>query len=150
LWEVRGEQWQQVGLQNQTIERVFSLPGLGTMVIACGEEGACGGYHLTAESLNRLEVPALEAYVADLAAIALPEEVKNLDPRGMTIARSRAENCAWAVGNQNMVWVSKDCGQIWTAHSFEWTVQALAFDPLDAGVLLVGTREAGAYQVNVL
>lgn len=150
LWEVRGEQWQQIGLQNQTIERVFSLPGLGTMVIACGEEGSCGGYHLTAESLNRLEVPALEDYVADLDAIALPEEVKNLDPRGMTIAKSRAENCAWAVGNQNMVWVSKDCGQTWTAHSFDWTVQALAFDPLDAGVLLVGTREAGAYQVNVL
>lgn len=79
----------------------------------------------------------------------LPVALEKTSLRNLTFATSTVDSCLQAVSEQRRVWITRDCGENWTAHSFEWTVQALAFDPSDAKFLLVGTRESGAFKVQI-
>lgn len=81
--------------------------------------------------------------------IQLPFVLEKSNQENLTFATSKADSCLQAVSEQSKVWVTRDCGESWIAHSFEWTVQALAFDPSNAQFLLVGTRESGAFKIQI-
>ena len=79
----------------------------------------------------------------------LPDEIKVANRESLTTAMSKSDSCLWAVAEQTKAWITRDCGETWITHSFDWTVQALAFDPLDNNILLVGTRESGAFKIQI-
>ncbi len=79
----------------------------------------------------------------------LPDEIENANMESLIFAESKSDGCLWAVGENSTVWFSKDCGENWSAHRMEGTVQALAFDPVNSGVLIVGTQESGAFRIQV-
>lgn len=79
----------------------------------------------------------------------LPDEIENAKMQSTIFAESKSDGCLWAVSKNSTVWVSKDCGENWSAHRMEGTVQALAFDPVNSGVLIVGTQESGAFRIQV-
>ena len=79
----------------------------------------------------------------------LPVALEKSSLGDLTFATSTSDSCLQAMSEQTRVWITRDCGEHWTARSFDWTVQALAFDPLDSGLLLVGTRESGAFRIQV-
>lgn len=98
---------------------------------------------------SSLQTAADKAIIASLGLTRLPESRGNLSLNNLSTATSEAESCHWAAGEDSRVWLTRDCGANWTAHSIGWTVQALAFDPLDPNVLIVGTRESGAFRLEI-
>ena len=90
-----------------------------------------------------------------LYVLGVPAGLKELGGVGMAQAShcnvytGTLANCLQAVSEQSKVWLTRDCGENWTAHSLDWTVQALAFDPQNADILLVGTRESGAFKIHL-
>lgn len=149
LWALRGEDWQQVGLADWTIDRLVETAGGEVGMFACERRGDCGVVTYDSIGFSTMQGIKEEPLVSFIGLIGLPKGMEGLTPGDLTLASSRTDRCAWAVGEQAKVWVTKDCGATWTAHSFEWTVQALAFDPSGANVLLVGTRESGAFRMQV-
>lgn len=79
----------------------------------------------------------------------LPVALEKSNLGGLTFATSSSDSCLQAVSEQTRIWITRDCGENWTAHSLDWTVQALALDPLNADILLVGTRESGAFKIHL-
>ena len=79
----------------------------------------------------------------------LPVALEKSNLGELTFATSTSDSCLQAVSEQTRIWITRDCGENWTAHSLDWTVQALAFDPLNADILLVGTRESGAFKIHI-
>jgi len=79
----------------------------------------------------------------------LPDEIENVNMQSLIFAESNLDVCLWAVGENSTTWVSKDCGENWTARRLDGTIQALAFDLLDRSVLIVGTQESGAFKIQV-
>lgn len=79
----------------------------------------------------------------------LPVALEKSNLGELTFATSTSDSCLQAVSEQTRIWITRDCGENWTAHSLDWTVQALAFDPLNADILLVGTRESGAFKIHL-
>lgn len=149
LWALRGEDWQQVGLADWTIERLVETADGKVGMFACERRGACGVVSYDSTGFSTMQSIKEEPLLSLIGLIGLPKGMEGLTQGDLTLASSRTNGCAWAVGEQAKVWVTKDCGVTWTAHSFEWTVQALAFDPSDVNVLLVGTRESGAFRMQV-
>jgi len=98
---------------------------------------------------STFQTAADKAIIASLNLTRLPERLENLSLNHLTMAIAKAESCTWAVGEDSKVWVTRDCGVNWTAHSIGWTVHALAFDPVDTNVLIIGTRESGAFRLQV-
>jgi len=149
LWALRGEDWQQLGLAEWTIDRLVETADGEVSMFACERRGDCGVVTFDSIGLSTMRGIKEEPLVSFIGLIGLPKGMEGLNPGDLTFASSRTERCAWAVGEQEKVWVTKDCGATWIAHSFEWTVQALAFDPSNADALLVGTRESGAFRMQV-
>lgn len=89
----------------------------------------------------------IELSNAGLERLPVALEKSNLGE--LTFATSTSDSCLQAVSEQTRIWITRDCGENWTAHSLDWTVQALAFDPLNADILLVGTRESGAFKIHI-
>jgi len=89
----------------------------------------------------------IELSNAGLERLPVALEKSNLGE--LTFATSTSDSCLQAVSEQTRIWITRDCGENWTAHSLDWTVQALAFDPLNADILLVGTRESGAFKIHL-
>lgn len=79
----------------------------------------------------------------------LPAGIIASSLEGVTTAVSAGDRCVWAAAKAERVWVTNDCGESWVDFSFEGQVQALAFDPLLKKVLIVGTRESGAFILRV-
>lgn len=79
----------------------------------------------------------------------LPVALEKSNLGELTFATSTSDSCLQAVSEQTRIWITRDCGENWTAHSLDWTVQALAFDPLNSDILLVGTRESGAFRIHI-
>ncbi len=79
----------------------------------------------------------------------LPVALEKSSLGDLTFATSTSDSCLQAVSEQTRIWITRDCGENWTAHSLDWTVQALALDPLNADILLVGTRESGAFKIHL-
>ena len=79
----------------------------------------------------------------------LPVALEKSNLGDLTFATSTSDSCLQAVSEQTRIWITRDCGENWTAHSLDWTVQALAFDPLNSDILLVGTRESGAFKIHL-
>jgi len=79
----------------------------------------------------------------------LPVALEKSNLGELTFATSTSDSCLQAVSEQTRIWITRDCGENWTAHSLDWTVQALAFDPQNADILLVGTRESGAFKIHL-
>ena len=79
----------------------------------------------------------------------LPVALEKSSLGDLTFATSTSDSCLQAMSEQTRVWITRDCGENWTAHSLDWTVQALALDPLNADILLVGTRESGAFKIHL-
>jgi len=79
----------------------------------------------------------------------LPVALEKSNLGELTFATSTSDSCLQAVSEQTRIWITRDCGENWTAHSLDWTVQALAFDPLNSDILLVGTRESGAFKIHL-
>ena len=148
LWALEGDEWEQVGLQNLVIERIAQTPEGDLSVFACESDGNCDVYYLSSKCIDSALVSE-SAVLSGLGLNSLPEELEDLSFEDLTFARSKSDSCLWAVGKQNKVWISKDCGESWSAYSLDWTIQALAFDPLNADNLLVGTRESGAFKIQV-
>lgn len=149
LWALRGEDWQQVGLTDWTIDRLVETADGEVSMFACERRGDCGVVTYDSKGINMMQATQEESLVSSLSLMGLPDGMESLAQGNLTLAYSDADSCTSAVGGQTKVWVTKDCGATWTAHSFEWTVQALAFDPSDADALLVGTRESGAFRMQV-
>ena len=149
LWALEGAQWEQVGLENLVIERMAQTSEGDISVFACGKSGKCDVFKLKSEGIHAAQVSAEAAIISNTDLIRLPDEMETTNPGRFTLVNSNFKNCLFAAGEQTKVWISKDCGATWTAHSFEWTVQALAFDPSDPNTLLVGTRESGAFRMQV-
>ncbi len=149
LWAMQGDQWEQVGLETQVIDSMVQIPEGELRVFACDRGGECGVFNFASTGINATQGSGEEAIILSLGLTQLPDGMENLSPGGLTLTTSQADKCASAMGMETKVWVTKDCGVNWTAHSFEWTVQALAFDPLNAGFLIVGTRESGAFIIQV-
>ena len=89
----------------------------------------------------------IELSNAGLERLPVALEKSNLGE--LTFATSTSDSCLQAVSEQTRIWITRDCGENWTAHSLDWTVQALAFDPLNSDILLVGTRESGAFKIHL-
>ena len=90
-----------------------------------------------------------ETELSNSGLTQLPVALEKSDLGNLSFASSTLDSCLQAVREQTRVWITRDCGENWTAHSFEWTVQALSFDPSDAQFLLVGTRESGAFKLQI-
>ncbi len=99
------------------------------------------------EQVEPTTTEEIELSNAGLTRLPVALEKSNLG--NLTFATSTSDSCLRAVSEQTRVWITRDCGENWIAHSFEWTVQALAFDPLDANILLVGTKESGAFKMLI-
>ena len=149
LWVMKGDQWEQAGLDGWVIQNIKSVSENEAELFACDRTGECAVLNFDSTDLNE----RAGSWDIDVdSSVGLPPlsiEVGGSNSADLLTAVSQADNCAWAVAEQIKVWVTKDCGRNWTAHSFDWTVQALAFDPLDANFLLVGTRESGAFRIQV-
>lgn len=149
LWAIEGSEWEQLELENAIINKIVQSSDGNVRVFACGLSGDCTAYELNADGKNALQASEEEMVLSKSGLLRLPGEIKTANPGSLTITKSNFDKCLFAVGEQNKVWISSNCGEDWTAHSFEWTIQALAFDPLDANLLLVGTRESGAFRIQV-
>lgn len=149
LWAILGSEWTQVGFENQVIEKMEQTFEGAESVFACGLSSDCAAYELNADGKNALQASEEEMVLSNSGLSRLPGEIKTANPGSLTIANSNFDKCLFAVGEQNKVWISSNCGEDWTAHSFDWTIQALAFDPLDTNLLLVGTRESGAFRIQI-
>jgi photosystem II stability/assembly factor-like uncharacterized protein len=142
LWAREGSHWEQAALKDMTIVSMQQTPDGNVRMFACDEDGVCSNYQLDSENPSGVRVLETEL-------TRLPEVMEKADWGKLMIAISKIDVCLFAVGDQNQVWVSADCGQNWTAHSFDWTVQALAFDPVDPSILIVVTRDSGAFKLQV-
>ena len=146
---MQGDQWEQVGLESWVIEKMMQTPEGDLRIFACDIVGDCGVITYDSTGASEMQVSGAEAIISSMGLTQLPDGIKSLSTGGLTLAVSQTDRCALAVGEQTKVWVTKDCGANWNAHSLEWTVQALAFDTLDSAVLIVGTRESGAFRIQV-
>ena len=86
---------------------------------------------------------------SEIGLIQFPRAIEESDLEKLAFTISKSDSCIQALGEHSRVWLTMDCGENWTAHSFEWTVQALVFDPQNADFLLVGTRESGAFKIQI-
>jgi len=149
LWALEGNGWEQVGLNNYVIDKLVITPEGYVSAFACDEDGNCGVFERVNTELNDIQPMDEGAKLSFLGLKGLPNAVKPLDLAKLTITKSQTDNCLAAVGAQTTVWLTLDCGMTWIAHSLEWNVQALAFDPMESDVLLVGTRESGAFRLQI-
>ncbi len=149
LWLLDGNGWEQVGLKNLVIERLVPSPAGNVDVLVCRKSDDCEFYQLDQDGLSQKEDSKGAVDISTIGLIRLPNGMDKSNLGSHVLAGAKSDNCLWAVGEQTRVWITKDCGENWVARSFDWTVQALVFDPLDANVLLVGTRESGAFRLQV-
>ena len=149
LWAKQNDHWQQVGLADRMISGLLQTPEGDVRVFACDRGGVCGEFTYDSRGIHQLQATEEGSLLKSRNLAQLPDGLITLTESAFVAASSQADNCTSAVGDQTTVWVTQDCGATWTAHSFEWTVQALAFDRLDPGVLIVGTRESGAFKLLV-
>ncbi len=147
LWALEDDNWQQVGLAGMTIEKM--MPGFweDVYLLTCLQGGDCGVYQFEQGEIIQNQTFGQTALPPALGISELPFEIETIDPTKLIYAISKSESCLWAVSEGNKVWITTDCGVGWIEHSFDWTVMSLAFDPLDSNLLLVGTRESGAFRV---
>ena len=149
LWALRGDQWEQVGLETWAVQEMVQTPEGDVKVFACDMAGDCGVFNYDSSGLSKMQTSTEGASASFIGLSGLPEGIENFFSSDLTVASSQVDKCTWAVGGGTQLWITKDYGVTWDAHSFEWTVQALAFDPMDAHVLIVGTRESGAFRLQV-
>ena len=147
LWALEDDNWQQVGLAGMTIEKMLSGFGEDVYLLTCLQGGNCGVYQFEQGEIIQNQTFGQTALPPALSSSELPFEIETIDPTKLIYAISKSEGCLWAVSEGNKVWITTDCGVGWIEHSFDWTVMSLAFDPLDSNLLLVGTRESGAFRV---
>jgi len=149
FWALRGDQWEQVGLETWAVQEMVQTPEGDVKVFACDKVGDCGVFNYDSSGLSKMQTSTEGDSASFIGLSGLPEGIGNFFSSDLTVASSQGDKCTWAVGGGTKLWTTKDCGVNWHAHSFEWTVQALAFDPMDAHVLIVGTRESGAFRLQV-
>lgn len=149
LWAKQGDQWEQVGLFDWMISGLLQTPEGDVRVFACDKGGVCSEFAFDLRGVHQIPATQEGSLVKSMNLARLPDGLNTLIESAFVAASSQADNCTSAVGDQSTVWVTQDCGVTWTAHSFQWTVQALAFDLLNPGVLIVGTRESGAFKLLV-
>ena len=149
LWALRGDQWEQVGLETWAVQEMVQTPEGDVKVFACDKVGDCGVFNYDYSGLSKMQTSTEGASASFIGLSGLPEGIEDFFSSDLTVASSRGDKCTWAVGGGTKLWITKDCGVNWNAHSFEWTVQALVFDPMDTHVLIVGTRESGAFRLQV-
>ena len=149
LWLLEGNEWEQVGLKNLVIEKLVPTSEGNVDVFVCTRNDDCYVYQLDPDGLSQKEDSEEAVDISAIGLTRLPTGLDKSNQGSLVLATSKSDNCLWAVGEQTRVWITKDCGENWVARSFDWTVQALVFDPLDANVLLVGTRESGAFRLQV-
>ncbi|MEA4930187.1 MAG: hypothetical protein VB026_01270, partial [Anaerolineaceae bacterium] len=147
LWALEDDNWQQVGLAGMTIEKM--MPGFweDVYLLTCLQGGDCGVYQFEQGEIIQNQTFGQTALPPALGISELPFEIETIDPTKLIYAISKSESCLWAVSEGNKVWITTDCGVGWIEHGSDWTVMSLAFDPLDSNLLLVGTRESGAFRV---
>ncbi len=149
LWLLDGNGWEQVGLKNLVIERLAPSPAGNVDVLVCTKNDDCEFYQLDQDGLSQKDDSEEAEDISAIGLTRLPTGMENFSLGSLPLANSKSDSCIWAVGEQTKVWLTKDCGENWTAHSFEWTVQALVFDPSNSTILLVGTRESGAFKIQI-
>jgi len=149
LWAMQGDRWEQVGLDNWVVQEMVQTSEGDVKVFACDMAGNCGVFNYDYSGLSKMQTSTEGASASFIGLSGLPEGMQNFISSDLTFSSSRGDKCTWAVGGGAKLWITKDCGVNWNAISFEWTVQALAFDPMDAHVLIVGTRESGAFRLQV-
>ena len=121
-----------------------SLAGAGVWEVGAElQEQTWDGTRMLGETGQSFEA------AVETGALNLTEELKGLEADGVTVASALTDRCVWAVAEGNQVWFTSDCGTNWRTLQFDGTVQALGFDPLASDVLIIGTREAGAFRVYV-
>lgn len=119
----------------------------GQLIMSTAGAGVWGRQ---ADEWQPLELTTAEEYGLSITGLTrLPVELEKSNLEDLTFATSTSDSCLQAVSEQSKVWLTRDCGENWTAHSLDWTVQALAFDPQNADILLVGTRESGAFKIHL-
>ena len=100
------------------------------------------GQVLTANSRGLyVNDPATGEWIAAIAA----EEV-------YTLASSPEDGCRVAAGGLGAIYLSSDCGLSWLRlplDGFPWRFQALSFIPGEPYKLLIGSKEAGAFIIDV-
>ncbi len=149
LWAMQGDRWEQVGLDNWVVQEMVQTPEGDLRIFACDMIGDCGVFNYDYSGLSKMQTSTEGASTSFIGLSGLPEGMQNFISSDLTFSSSRGDKCTWAVGGGAKLWITKDCGVNWNTHSLDWTVQALAFDPLDAHVLIVGTRESGAFRLQV-
>lgn len=62
------------------------------------------------------------------------------------------DGCRIAASGQGVVFWTADCGQTWQRYAGlleDWRYQEIGFDSLDENLLLLGSKEAGAFTINL-
>jgi len=149
LWAMQGDQWTQVGLDTWVVQEMVQTLEGDVKVFACDKVGDCGVFNYDSSGLSKMQTSTEGNLASRVGLSGLPEGIENFFSSYLRVASSRGDKCTWAVGGGAKLWTTKDCGVKWNAHSFDWTIQALAFDPMDTHVLIVGTRESGAFRLQV-
>ena len=134
---ITGSTVQPTGVVWQDNQLIMSTAGMGVWV-----QQANGWKQVEPTTTEEIDL-------SNTGLTQLPVALEKTSLRNLTFATSTLDSCLQAVSEQRRVWITRDCRENWTAHSFEWTVQALAFDPSDAKFLLVGTRESGAFKLQI-
>jgi hypothetical protein len=74
------------------------------------------------------------------------------DEEVYTMESSPEDGCRVAAGGLGAIYLSSDCGLSWlrmTLDGFPWRFQALSFVPGEPNKLLIGSKEAGAFIIDV-
>jgi len=149
LWTLNDAQWEQVGLDGRTVSSLAQSPDGAVWALACETDDQCGVFLVESTDVQEISVAAeaLQGFLPGLNQ--LPLSVTDTSPEEFVLAVSPKSECVWAIGVGEKVWTTNDCGVSWSENDLSGSVQALAFDPVDPRVLIIGTRDSGAYKISV-